>query len=307
MTVKEHFIPQFYLREFTNKDRKLNVYNCDNQKFLQVKPNNIFFEKHLYETPWIEADEKLGKFVLENDIENIFSDYEGEFAKLLKKISIVCCPTQSEQALILKSSEKELLYRFVINLIVRNPVNMKELCLDFIPDNIRENETVKITYSLFENLGFGSANSLCIAAQKKVSLTDEFEESLPRVCNRSIRSLNFSFYYARELEFITSDMPVCIVDDNSIQEEDKTSIYLALTPKVAVLFGNYKGSDRVRNRLFLIDTEKVDFFNKQIIENHKEKHTIIGRSLDILKRYVVSKEQQPCQNNTQKPIMKIPS
>ena len=88
---------------------------------------------------------------------------------------------------------------------------------------------------------------------------------------------DFRFYYANEQEFITSDAPVCIGNDQSIQAEHKICIYLALTPKIAVLFGNYKESYNAKNRMLLIDAETVDEFNLQFIRYNKKNRFLIGR------------------------------
>ena len=101
---------------------------------------------------------------MENSIENAFMQYEKEFAELLKKISRICNPSQNRKALILKAEEKDLLRRFVVNLYLRNPVNMQAMNLDTIPEDVRENEEIKIMYTLFKQMGLGQMDSLYIAA-----------------------------------------------------------------------------------------------------------------------------------------------
>lgn len=286
MKKKEHFVPQFYLKNFVNTNGFLDIYDCNTSKFKEIRPNNICYENYLYETKWCNANKQLGEFVLENSIENIFMRYEKEFAELLKKIFRICNPSQNRKALILRVEEKDLLCRFIANLYLRNPVNMQAMSLDTLTEDIRISEEIELINTLFERMGFGQIDSLCVAAQKNVMLTEELEGSLPQELQKNFRKIDFRFYYANEQEFITSDAPVCIGNDQSIQAEHKICIYLALTPKIAVLFGNYKESYNAKNRMLLIDAETVDEFNLQFIRYNKKNRFLIGRSKEILKRYL---------------------
>ena len=55
---------------------------------------------------------KLGKFVLENQIENYFADKEGEYSYLIKRIIDICKNPQNKNALICRHEEKEMLAKF---------------------------------------------------------------------------------------------------------------------------------------------------------------------------------------------------
>ena len=65
MKKKEHFVPQFYLKNFANTNGFLDIYDCNTSKFKEIQPNNICYENYLYETKWCNANKRLGKFVLE--------------------------------------------------------------------------------------------------------------------------------------------------------------------------------------------------------------------------------------------------
>lgn len=280
MTEREHFIPQFYLKGFTNPEEKLQVYDLKKHKYLEIKQNNICFQKNLYETEWKDANPLLGKYINQNEIEKIFCKYEGEFAKLLKKIRRICTPAQRKGALILNSEEKNLLVRFVVNLIIRNPYNMKSLL-----DNTPPAEWAPLQ-NLFDALDFGSSASMYLAANKKIMLTEEVEGNFPQQCIDDLKRRNFMFLYAKDGEFITGDIPVCIADDCDVIGEDKITFYLALTPKIVVLFGNYEGSSKLRNRMVILDNSKVDFFNNQFANYENGKMFLIGSSKEIIQKFV---------------------
>ena len=49
-TIKQHYVPQFYLRNFEDKRHKLYVYNRQKDKFIESRTKDICREKCLYET-----------------------------------------------------------------------------------------------------------------------------------------------------------------------------------------------------------------------------------------------------------------
>lgn len=285
-TVREHYVPQFYLDRFANDDGYVQIYNFEQRKYYPQRPRNVCFEKNLYETEWEDANPKLGKYVLLNHLEDIFCNYEGEFAQLLKTISRVCTYNQNASALILHGKEKEVLLRFIVNLMLRNPINMDSLALSEIPEDEKISDGMALFRDVLNKMGLGGADSIYIAAQKKAMLTYEIEGNFPQKCVEHFKKINFTFLYAINGEFITSDVPVFCGYDCTIPDEDKTSLYLALSPKVAVLFGNYNVLRRNGNRMIKIESEYVDFFNRQIIERHKHIRLLIGNSKKVIGKYI---------------------
>lgn len=284
--VKEHYVPQFYLNKFTDDNGLLHVYDLKQKKFYTQKPKNICFKKNLYETEWQDANPKLGKYVLANNIENEFCRYESEFGILLQKIINICTSEQNPNALILYGKEKEVLFRFVVNLMVRNPLNMESLALSEIPEEIKNSDGMSLFRDVMCKMGLGGADSICLAAQKRVMLTDEIEGSFPQECAEYLKKICFSFFYASNSEFITSNIPVCLGNDCTISDEDKTCLYLALSPKIAVLFGNYNMPQIHKNRMTKIESKIVDLFNIQIVKHHNDINMLIGTSRDLIEKYV---------------------
>lgn len=285
-TVREHYVPQFYLDRFANDDRFVHIYNFEQHKSYPQRPRNICFENNLYETEWEDANPKLGKYILLNHIEDIFCQYEGEFARLLKTISRVCTYNQNANALVLHGKEKQVMLRFVVNLMLRNPINMESLALSEIPEDEKNSDGMELFRNIMNKMGLGGADSIYLAAQKKVMLTYEIEDGFPQKCVEKLRKICFTFLYATDSEFITSDIPVCYGYDCTIPDEDKTCLYLALSPKVAVLFGNYNELKRNKNKMIQIESESVDFFNKQIIKHHNYIRLLIGSSNKLFEKYI---------------------
>lgn len=285
-TVKEHYVPQFYLKNFKDDKGLLHIYDFKQKKIFTQSPKNICYENNLYETKWENAHPNLKEFVLQNSIENIFCKYEGEFSKVLTTILRVCIPSQNPNALILLENERNIFLRFIVNMVVRNPENMEVLALNKLELDDINNEDISQICNLLDDIGLGGGNSLCLAAKKKAMLTDEFENNFTQACFGALKKLNYTFFYSRTNSFITSNIPVCVGDDPIIIEDDKTCVYLALSPKVAVLFGNYKSSRNFKNRMICIEEKQVENFNRILIKHSDNKRILIANSDAIIRKYV---------------------
>lgn len=284
-TVKEHYVPQFYLKNFTDENGLIYIYDFKRNKYLTQSPRNICYENNLYEIKWENANPKLGEFVLPNYIEKTFCEYEGIFSKVLTKILQVCCPSQNPNALILQGNERNIFFQFIVNMIVRNPKNMEALALSKLEPRDTNNDEIKQIRTMLDDIEFGGADSICLAAKKKAMLTDEFENSFTQACLVALKRLNYTFFYARTNSFITSNIPACVGDDSTIIEDDKTCIYLALSSKVAVLFGNYKYSNNFKNRMVCLEEKQVENFNRTLIKHNDNKRIIIANSKDTIRKY----------------------
>lgn len=286
-TKKQHYVPQFYLKKFTDLNGFLHIYNTLKNKLLHTRPKDFAYDKYLYEMPYQKPSKTGDEFLLVNYIENIFAKYEIEFADLLNKLDRICLPYQNKNAIICNKQEKTLLYRFIVNLIFRNPYTMNALNLSKIPDEISESEFATEFRKLMDLMGIVDADTIMLAAHKSVMLTEEYENNIIQKYINHLSTLKFIFIYAKTSYFVTSSFPVTIGQDKAIVEKDKTCIYLALSPKLAVLFGNYEALQKHHNRLFKIDDDLVDSFNveqfKPILGNSR---CIISNSKELIENYI---------------------
>ncbi len=286
MTRDQHYVPQFYLRNFTDERGEVWIYEPDNNRIFSAKPKSICFEKDLYETQFQNENTPFGKYLLPNNIENIFQGQEGKYAKLINKIKSICTIGLGRDVLILKPCEEEMLRSLVANLLVRNPKNMKRLGLNDSLDDTIDQSIYNQIDSLLSQLGIGEAETFIKAARMKVTLTEEIEGSLPLKINEDLAKLNFTFLYANSDEFITSDIPIAFGSDIYAMGENKMCLYLALTPKIAILFGNYKSMSQYRNGLLPLNEKTVRKFNFQILSKKHYIRYIMSSNQEILQTYV---------------------
>ena len=268
MTTIQHYIPRFFLERFADKDGVLWIYDIENSKKYEKRAENICYINNLYETEWDNTGKKEEKYVLQNDIENTFCKYEGEFAKTLKEIDRIIRDDLNSRALICSKRNKEILCRFVTNLIFRNPKTMKEYKLSEIEDELLNADETKALCYVLDQIGFGSGLSIIKAAKKKAYLTEEIDGGIILDCVKDMRELPFMFLYAEEGSFVLKDMPVCAGTDKSILNDNQLCFYAPLSSKIAVLYGNY--NEIRRNRMVKINQDRVNDLNSVYIGS-KEK------------------------------------
>lgn len=285
MKKDQHYVPQFYLKSFCDESGKLTAFCPKQNEFKKIAPNNICFEKNLYETPAKDCCNELGKYISCNDIENTFCKYENDYANLLKNLLNICTE-KNKNALILHSHEKKMFFRFIVNMLIRNPVSMREMKIDTLSNEIKSlNFYTEMDFVLNE-MGIGGTESIFTAAQKKVCLTFEFNEEQENQLVEELSSMNFSFFRSQSGEFITSDRPVCYGNDLYIKAENSTCIYMALSPHIAVLFGNYKDSKSARNRMIPISEDVVNKFNHFIVGEKQYYRWLIARSKSAIEKAI---------------------
>lgn len=113
---RHHFIPQFILRNFADKEGKLHCFNKETEKYFSTHPVNVFAETHLY-----TKDENGKKLT---HVENDLSQIEGKFSEKIKQIIEAA---RSERYLELKPADEDFFRRFIDIQIRRHPYNQEIL------------------------------------------------------------------------------------------------------------------------------------------------------------------------------------
>lgn len=90
MTKKQHYVPRFYLERFADDQCFVHVYDFKQHKYYKKKPEDICRQNYLYEVEWSGLERAYKKYMLSNYLEKVFSCYEDEFSKFLRRMDKVC-------------------------------------------------------------------------------------------------------------------------------------------------------------------------------------------------------------------------
>lgn len=163
---------------------------------------------------------------------------------------------------------------------------METFSVNKIQQEIEEIGEMEALHEALDLMGMGGWDSFVEMAIKTAYLTEEYGEGpVFDMCDK-IRNLNFTFYRAQENCFITSDQPVSFGTDNHILVGKKHCLFFALSPKVAVLFGDYEESKQKKNRMVTIGDSFIDDFNMVMVKNTKKlQGKIIANSKEGIVKY----------------------
>lgn len=267
LTKRQHFVPRFYLRYFTNPDGQLHVYRRDDDTYFKTSPENVCAENYLYEVDLNDVDgDEAAHALLDNYIEVQLSGAEGRLAPFYEEL-LRCC---EEKAFEGKDFLDGRLAACILtaNIIVRNPhmlradrANAKKVVEDVeAEDGITEQEHVAL-----EQYGLGDKLETVtdLAIMQTMLFSDHPDVPFNRIYN-ALADKRMTIVEAPALmRFITSSMPVYFLgidednyafdlaymplsyryaalftDDKNVRQFSKATIEEAVRFNVALLDGN---------------------------------------------------------------------
>ena len=293
--MKQHFLPEVYLKEFRNKERKLHCLDCyllkhGRQGFDEPKyPSEVCRSKDFYTLKpsfWTKNPEMAGLPSLY--IEKSFHSYETEYPKLIAKIKA------KQKALPIKDTH--LLIHIILDLKIRNEYFRKKVVPTALKD-ILETEISKLKNEIEQDReGRFSANAgkqFEIFSEKVrreyIESTEQHSEShlahiaMTRDKNNEMHLKlsehlpNFQWkVYTSNHGFITTDNPGFSFDYNEVIHNTKFDkgvvIFFPLTPSMCLSINTTK----IDLRFQKIKAQKVITYQKAtdelinfINDNHK--------------------------------------
>lgn len=250
-TKREHYVPQFYLANFSIPEEHGTVYSLEATAISpcpkKMTVSRLCYCDDLYESKYND------KYILHNETEHSFSKYEtGQKALIDKIINISNNSTNINSALILRKPEKEKLFQFVAQLYLRNKSIYQQMynSLKCQPDG-NDNEWKRLMDSFLKQ----AYNRTIISTSD-----GEHEEFQTKDICEYLNTLHYQFCYTRKI-FITSNVPVAIF---SVANEYVQEIWVPLAPHVGILFSSRKGLS-VNNRL-VDHTRSTEELNRRIYQ-----------------------------------------
>lgn len=257
-TIGQHFVPRFYLENFTNHGL-LCVYDRDSKRFFDSTPDKMCKQRFLYETKWDSADPKLGKYVLYNKLEKRFSENETKWSVIIRKI-IKLFDNNSHKmpsGLICSKAEKDDIAEFIACTFLRHPIQMKNT-IDYYADLIADDSQLDLIHTigdLFDIWGWGSPKSLLEHSVKTMSFDSEIDGSPINVLKSNIKQMNMFFICNNDSSFMTSSFPVLGMDGLYQQ------VFFPISPRIIICCSDSPDTRDKRNRFNQATEGSVDILN----------------------------------------------
>lgn len=281
-TKKEHFVPQFYMANFSIPGERGIVYSLEataiNPRPKKMAVSGLCVCDDLYESKYDN------KYILHNETEHSFSRYEtGQKMLVDKIINISNNSANINSALVLRKSEKEMLFQFIAQLYLRNKSIYQQM------------------YNSLKCQSDGSGNewkrfmdSFLKQAYNRtiISTSDgEHEEFQTKDICEYLNTLRYQFCYTKEI-FITSNVPVAVF---SVADEEVQEIWVPLAPHVGILFSSRRRLS-VNNRL-IDHTLSTEELNRRIylapIATHSDSVLLIASEGKILQKLYQKTSTEP--------------
>lgn len=253
-TKHEHYVPQFYLRQFSpdgNLIYQYDVISCA-QTLKPVPIKSICYENDLY-----EFRDNSGEIIRKNLIEKSFSELERKFASVFRSIqSKAQYEANYQTRSFLSSEEKAFLIFFLSTIIIRSPDVLQaaqETTMEFFEDWITET----------------SARNLALKTCLPIYKTLNAEERNPlNSAVRLISNKSFQIGATDKDVFWTSDSPVIIYGSNQPANIDK--IIMPISPHLALYMKPYENTKNgFYNRLVKLDKKDVEYINSSVVTHCK--------------------------------------
>lgn len=230
-TAKQHFVPQYYLKRFSESKDFLFVYNKVNGKIYQSSIKDIAVQNRAYDTRWI--DSPMGEeYLLENRIENHLSRIESKQAlfirDLIRRLNMSLLAGGAK--MLITPDDKEQLQWFVSLMIMRNPFIMNAFHKN--PSEVIYDDELSAIKDLVESARLGRFDSWLEHGQK-IALTNGEGEGMVRFLKDNLEHLNPRFVFAEAgLTFVTCSNPVAYWMEGESDDEIRfSSLHIPLSPK----------------------------------------------------------------------------
>ena len=277
ITKRQHFVPQFYLRQFTDKTGKLHCYRKKEKKTFSAHPADICFKNYGYE---IENPSGNTRFLLPNEIEKLFATLEGEYSQVLRSVVSKCLASSNGSILMCTDHEKEVLCSMVSNFLVRNL-----LAVDSYVDHeatqslVETDQELRNIDDLLKSMNLGSAKAFLELAQMKLFLNPA-EDGVARIIIDNLSKLNMSFLVSDSNRFVTSDCPVGHVIDN----DRVVNTRLPLSPYVSVVYSSSEISKQFHGKVSYISSHWVNKLNYEYLSWDLPEMIIAQSPSDLLQQ-----------------------
>ncbi len=248
ITKKQHFIPRFYLKNFSDNGKTMYRYDKATENIASVSINSVCYQDNLY-----EFKDENDNLLYCNLIENILSTWEHEFSIVINSIKNKAkdkrnCKTNC----FLTSKEKEFLSFFITVQNYRDPYYINEL-----------EEKFEQTWGdvLEKN---SCRNAALIESLPLYKSIDEVKDHKIISLFKILRNMSFIIGFTNNDTFFTSDNPITMIYDTNPNDIEEVTFPLT-SNLVLYMFKTEKSPKSFKNKLYCMDKDNINYINKLTI------------------------------------------
>lgn len=228
---KQHYVPQYYLRRFTDTGEGLWVYDRARKKKYKSCVGDVCERNHHYEMKAAQPRDWHGPFLLHGKTELKLSQIEAEQSDLLARVD--------EQALSGRINEKERrgIAWLVGHLVARHPDMLDDNPPD--QDALMSDPGVRAGYEILNEMGMGDEFDVLAQGADQMVLALWRRKGTPTYfIKNDLERLRYHFISPKgEARFITSSFPTLC--NTTLREDGKEHIddlMLPLSNTLAVVY-----------------------------------------------------------------------
>lgn len=252
VTKKQHYLPEMYLKNFTNETGKLWRRNMKYGTYKAVTPAQTGYSEFLYETRWKNPPNMEKQFALINFLENHFGSREAIYNQCVASVCQKLClgnPCISD----ITADERKVLAEFTANIFLRQPGIMKLIGLD----EISQEEIKRFPVNRLNALFGSEAETVLLFIKKCEWLHSQFRGGYFQTAQAIFESMCLTIFVSKGAEFITCNWPFLFVVDRV-----NFLVALPLTPKCCICYNNILKKENVN----LLSDDSVRRYNRLHIE-----------------------------------------
>lgn len=263
-TIDEHYIPQYIIKNFANKQNRVcvaDIYTSPCRLFLPTS-EAILFRKNLYETKNID-----GSFFQRNSIEHQYRDIEAICSLHIPNIIL-----RVEHGQALSEFDDSILFLATVLQLVRTP-RVKSF-LESNNDDLKGTSDGDLVFNAIYRILISSAqsgfdyletNDFSLSPEAKAEIIQKMNNensALDVVLNFLMKECYTYIVRAEESMFLMADEPVLIHKFPDIK-------YLyPISPKYAIACSVFESESKLQSKFFMpISKEGVRKVNLQTIKN----------------------------------------
>ena len=279
-TKRQHYVPQFYLKLFTDQDSFLYCYNKNSEKKFKARAKDVCCEEHYYEVSVPNSEIYRSKFLLENDIEKRLQSDESKYKPVLIDIIHKCEKYANKPISVCTEQERITIISMVANFIIRNKLATTLKCSQEEKNYLIENnEVIGAVNTFIEYFKLGSIDPYLELAHKRISLNQKIMKGLAAKTVEDLKNMNLFFWLTDSITYVTGNCPV----NYNMIGNHFNELIMPLSPNISLILSRNDSLRNKENKAFRVNEKVVLKLNSYFLK-YSYSTLIIGNSSESIQQ-----------------------